>query len=69
MYEQIVILKRKSSAIFQNVDATTVVIIEKEREIQKVYTNSLVKADSFYANFTDTTFQKIHIPHLIRTVH
>ena len=28
------------------------------------YTNFLVKADSFYANFTCTTFQKIPIPHL-----
>ena len=30
------------------------------------YTNSLVKADSFYANFTNTTFQNIPIPHLTR---
>ena len=29
-------------------------------------TNSLVNADSFYANFTNTTFQKIPIPHLTR---
>ena len=28
------------------------------------YNNSLVSADSFYANFTNTTFQKIPIPHL-----
>ena len=28
------------------------------------YTNSLVNADSFYANLTNTTFQKIPIPHL-----
>ena len=28
------------------------------------YTNSLVNADSFYANFTNTTFKKIPIPHL-----
>ena len=31
---------------------------------QKRYTNSLLNADSFYANFTDTNFQKIPIPHL-----
>ena len=31
------------------------------------YTNSLVNADSFYPNFTNTTFQKIPIPHLTRT--
>ena len=30
------------------------------------YTNSLVNADSFYENFTITTFQKIPIPHLTR---
>ena len=35
-----------------------------------MYTNSLVNANSFYANlfyanFTNTTFQKIPIPHLI----
>ena len=28
------------------------------------YTNSLVNADLFYVNFTNTTFQKIPIPHL-----
>ena len=27
-------------------------------------TNSLVKAELFYANFTNATFQKIPIPHL-----
>ena len=32
-----------------------------------MYTNSLVNGDSFYANFTSTTFQKIPIPHLTRT--
>ena len=32
------------------------------------YTNSLVNADLFYANFTDPTFRKIPIPHLIRPV-
>ena len=32
------------------------------------YTNSLVNADWFYANFTNTTFHKIPIPHLIRTM-
>ena len=31
-------------------------------------TNSLVNADSFYANFTNTTFQKIPIPHLTHTM-
>ena len=31
------------------------------------YTNSLDNADSFNAKFTDTTFQKIPIPHLTRT--
>ena len=30
------------------------------------YTNSLVNADSFYANFTDMNFRKIPIPHLTR---
>ena len=30
------------------------------------YTNSLVNADSFYGNFTNTTFQKNPIPHLTR---
>ena len=29
---------------------------------------SLVKADSFYANFTNLTFQKIPIPHLTHTI-
>ena len=29
-----------------------------------MYTNSLVNADLFYENFTNTTFQKIPIPHL-----
>ena len=33
-----------------------------------VYTKSLVNADSFYANFITTTFQKIPIPHLTRTM-
>ena len=33
-----------------------------------VHTNSLVKANLFYANFTNTTFQKIPIPHLTRTM-
>ena len=33
-----------------------------------VYTNSLVNANLFYANFTNTTFQKIPIPHLTRTL-
>ena len=32
------------------------------------YTNSLVNADSFYANFTNMTFQKIPIPHLTRSM-
>ena len=32
------------------------------------YTNSLDNADSFYAKFTNTTFQKIPIPHLTRTM-
>ena len=32
------------------------------------YTNSLVNTDSFYANFTHTTFQKIPIPHLTHTM-
>ena len=32
------------------------------------YTNSLVTAYSFYANFTNTTFQKVPIPHLTRTM-
>ena len=30
------------------------------------YTNSLVNADSFYANITNMTFQKIPSPHLTR---
>ena len=30
------------------------------------YTNSLVKADSFYTNLTNPNFQKIPIPHLTR---
>ena len=33
-----------------------------------MYTNSLVNTDSFYMNFTNTTFQKIPIPHLTRTM-
>ena len=37
-------------------------------EMAKDYTNSLVNADLFYANFTNTTFQKIPIPHLTRTM-
>ena len=32
-----------------------------------IHTNSLVNADSFQANFANTTFQKIPIPHLTRT--
>ena len=32
------------------------------------WTNSLVNADSFYANFTNTTFQKIPIPYLTLTM-
>ena len=32
------------------------------------YTNSLVNADSFYANFTNATFQKILSPHLTCTM-
>ena len=32
------------------------------------YSNSLVNADSFYANFNNKTFQKIHIPHLTNTM-
>ena len=31
-------------------------------------TNSLFNVDSFYANFTNTTFQNIPIPHLTRTM-
>ena len=34
----------------------------------EVYTNSLINTDSFYANFTNTTFQKIPIPLLARTM-
>ena len=34
----------------------------------RVYTNSLVNADLFYANFTNMTFQMIPIPHLTRTM-
>ena len=33
-----------------------------------LYTNSLVNADLFYANFTNTSFQKIPIPHLTCTM-
>ena len=32
------------------------------------YTNSLVNADSFHPNFTETTFEKIPISHLTRTM-
>ena len=32
----------------------------------KLYTNFLVNMDSFYTNFTNTTHQKISIPHLTR---
>ena len=32
------------------------------------YTNSLVNADLFYANFTNMTFQKIPFPHLTHTI-
>ena len=32
------------------------------------YTNSLINADSFYANSKNTTFQNIPIPHLKRTL-
>ena len=31
-----------------------------------ISTNSLVNADSLYANFSNTTFQKVPIPHLKR---
>ena len=34
----------------------------------KWYTNSLVNADSFYANFTNKTFQMKPIPHLTCTM-
>ena len=33
---------------------------------KSIYTNSLVNVDSFYTNFTNTTFQKFPIPHLTR---
>ena len=36
--------------------------------IPPLSTNSLVNADSFYANFTNADFQKIPIPHLTRTM-
>ena len=32
---------------------------------RKFYINSFVNADSFYANFRNTTFQKISIPHFL----
>ena len=32
------------------------------------YTKSLVNTNSFYTNFTNTHFQKVHIPHLTRTM-
>ena len=32
------------------------------------YTKSLVNTNSFYKNFTDTHFPKVHIPHLTRTL-
>ena len=34
----------------------------------RLYTNSLVNADSFYENITNMTFQKIPIPHLTSTM-
>ena len=37
-----------------------------ESHALSMYTNSLVNADSFYANFNNTTFQKVPIPHLTR---
>jgi hypothetical protein len=44
---------------------------ENMRELRKLslenYTNSLVKEDLFYTNFTNMTFQKIPIPHLTHT--
>ena len=52
-------------------------IIEFPREGYKIrkilgqkstYTKSLVNANSFYANFTNTTFQKSPIPHLTCTM-
>ena len=36
-------------------------------DIKDAYTNSLVNTDSFHANLTNTTFQKIPIPHLTCT--
>ena len=32
------------------------------------YTSTLVDEESFYANFTNTTFQKIPVPHLTRAM-
>ena len=32
------------------------------------YTKSLVNTNSFYTNFTNMHFQKVHIPHLTRTI-
>ena len=37
-----------------------------EKNIKCKYTNSLFYKDLFYANFMNTTFQKIPIPHLAR---
>ena len=36
--------------------------------METIYTKSLGNANSFYANFTNTHFQKVPIPHLTRTM-
>ena len=43
-------------------------VVRAKIPFKLIYTNSLVNADTFYANFTNTTFQKITIPHLTRTM-
>jgi hypothetical protein len=43
-------------------------VLNHELRTYDDYTDSLVNADSFYANFTDTNFQKIPIPHIKRTM-
>ena len=52
----------QNTILFQNSIETLLHVIS----MKSVYTNFLVNTDSFYANFTNRTFQKIPIPQLTR---
>ena len=55
--------------VFQTKNCPCIVFTFHFRTLKSTtYTNSLVNSISFYANFTITTFQKIPIPYLTRTM-